>query len=676
MFLSRLFFCFSLMLLSSCLQAQVAQDQLYKIAGRVVDRETQEGIIYGNVGLYDLNGDSIITGTATDFDGRYQLEAASGYYRLKFSYVGYKSVLMDSVKLDSEYMSVNISLEEGEALSCIIINGYAPVPIRNQSYRASQALTSEEISRRSTRNVHSLQSSTAGVNQTDVDRTVNATDRRSFSNDVYVDGVRVVGGTTLPEPKTEPIAPNNESYAAIEESAYQDVWQQPLSTFSIDVDHASYTNIRRLINNDSDIPPDAVRIEELLNYFSYDYTAPGNGAPFALHSELSDCPWNARHQLLRIGLKGAELPEHVKQLSNFVFLLDVSGSMDSFQKLSLLKKALHEMLNALDAKDRIAIVVYAGASGLVLPSTEVRNKERILQALNNLEAGGSTAGGAGIELAYQVAKENFIPEGNNRIILATDGDFNMGVSNPGDLQRLIEEKRESGIFLTVTGFGMGNYKDDNLEKLANHGNGNYAYIDSEEEAERFFVRDLKSNFYTIAKDVKFQLEFNPHRVAAYRLIGYENRLLAAEDFNDDKKDAGELGPGHAVTALYELIPRDEVEAYQADIDPLRYQSTKALLPAAKTEELLFCKLRYKAPNGDKSQLITKALSPEMQKLQQSSADQQFAVSVAAFGLLLRGSAYKGDVDLNMVLKWARKGKGQDKEGDRKAFIQLVHQYDK
>lgn len=674
--LSRLFLYVSLFLFLSPLYGQTlsSESKPYEISGQVVDMETGEPIMYANIVLYDMR-DTLIVGTNSDFDGFYQIKVASGWYKLEASYVGYQKAKVDSVYVGKEAVRLNLTLEEGNELQYIIITTDRPKPVPETTSRSVQRLSTEEISRMSTRNVQSLQGATAGVNQTDEGRALSSNGSRSSGNDVYVDGVRVIGGADFPQTDLDPIESGTESYAAIEESKYQDVWKQPLSTFSIDVDNASYTNIRRMITAGASIPADAVRIEEMLNYFSYDYAAPTDDVPFAVHTELSECPWAENHQLLRIGLKGAALPEALlEQASNYVFLLDVSGSMVDLNKLPLLKKAFRKMIDELQPNDRVAIVVYAGASGLVLPSTKVRDKERIIEALNALSSGGSTAGGAGIELAYKVAKENFIPNGNNRVILATDGDFNIGVSNSGELQRLIEKKRDSGIFLTVTGFGMGNYKDDNLETLANHGNGNYAYIDSEEEAEKFFVRDLRSNFYTIAKDVKFQLEFNPNRVAAYRLIGYENRLLDAEDFNDDKKDAGELGPGHNVTALYEIIPKKQASTYASNIDPLRYQTAAELLPAAQTEELLFCKLRYKTPDGDTSQLTTQALSPVVEKLKKSSVDQQFAASVAAFGLILRGSAYKGKAKSEMVLKWARKGKGKDKEGYRKDFIELVEKY--
>ena len=358
---------------------------------------------------------------------------------------------------------------------------------------------------------------------------------------------------------------STEEYDRIYANPFRTVGQHPVSTFSIDVDNASYSNVRRFLTQHHQLPPpDAVRIEEMINYFNYDYPQPTDAHPFALYTEVAPCPWNADHQLLHVGLQGKSLDYDHQPPSNLVLLLDVSGSMEDANKLPLVKKSFRMLVNALDARDRVAIVVYAGAAGLVLPSTPATEKQTIEAALAQLSAGGSTAGGEGIELAYRIAQEQFIPEGNNRVILATDGDFNIGTSSTGDLVRLIEEQRRGGVYLTICGFGMGNYKDGRMEQISNAGNGNYFYIDNVAEAEKVFVREMRANLFTLAKDVKLQLEFNPTQVKEYRLIGYENRVLAREDFDDDQKDAGELGAGHTVTALYELIPADPNEALLAD----------------------------------------------------------------------------------------------------------------
>lgn len=465
---------------------------------------------------------------------------------------------------------------------------------------------------------------------------------------------------------------NTENYSQIQESRFQDAKKAPLSTFSIDVDRASYSNVRRFLQQGQKPPVDAVRIEEMVNYFTYNYPQPTGEAPFAVYTELSQCPWNKENQLLHIGLQGKEIATDNLPPSNLVFLLDVSGSMASPDKLPLLKSGLNLLVDQLRPQDKVAIVVYAGAAGLVLPSTPGNQKEKIWQALDKLEAGGSTAGGAGINLAYQVAQEQFMKGGNNRVILATDGDFNVGVSSDGALNRLIEEKRETGIFLTVLGFGTGNLKDSRMEQLADKGNGNYAYIDNILEAKKVFINEFGGTLFTIAKDVKLQLEFNPAKVKAYRLIGYENRTLQSEDFNDDKKDAGELGAGHTVTALYEIVPVNAKGTKTAPVDELKYQQSQLNKQATDTDELLTLKLRYKEPEGSKSQLITTTVSGKSTVQPGLTSDNfRFAAAVASFGMLLRDSEFKGNATYDQVLELAQSALGNDAEGYRAEFIKLV-----
>jgi Ca-activated chloride channel family protein len=464
--------------------------------------------------------------------------------------------------------------------------------------------------------------------------------------------------------------PSTEEYSRIYENIFLPALQNPLSTFSIDVDTASYANVRRFINDDQFPYKDAVRIEEMLNYFSYDYPLPADKSPFSIYTEISACPWNPAHRLIHIGLQGKKLASRQLPPSNLVFLLDVSGSMTPPNKLPLLQQAFKLLTGELGESDRVSIVVYAGAAGLVLPSTPAGQKEKIREAIERLRAGGSTAGGAGIKLAYKVAEENFLPEGNNRIILATDGDFNVGISSTSELVRLVEDYRQEGIFLTVLGFGMGNTKDGRMEQLADKGNGNYYYIDNLMEAKKVFINDMRGTLFTIAKDVKLQLEFNPARVKAYRLIGYENRLLNKEDFADDTKDAGELGTGHSVTALYEIIPygsREEIPG----ADELTYQETKINPEAFKSKEILTVKLRYKEPDGAKSRLIVHPLKDSDIALARASDNFKFSAAVAAFGMLLRDSEFKGDTSYEGVLALARESKGQDFFGYRAEFIQLV-----
>ena len=467
---------------------------------------------------------------------------------------------------------------------------------------------------------------------------------------------------------------NTEEYDRIYENEFLDALSNPLSTFSIDVDTASYSNVRRFIE-DSQLPPaDAVRIEELINYFTYDYPQPEGEDPFSITVELSEAPWNPDHLLAHIGLQGRRVPKEELPNSNLVFLLDVSGSMNDPNKLPLVKQGFKLMVDQMVESDRIAIVVYAGAAGLVLPPTSGANKAIILEAIDNLEAGGSTAGGEGIQLAYQIAQENFIPGGNNRVILATDGDFNVGPSSDSELVRMIEEKRENGIFLTVLGFGSGNYKDSKMEQLADKGNGNYAYIDNIREAKKVLVSEMAGTLLTIAKDVKIQVEFNPAKVKAYRLIGYENRLLAKEDFNDDTKDAGELGAGHSVTALYEIIPAGADEALRPTPE-LKYQESNLSPDAELTNELLTVKFRYKQPDGAESMLMIHPVLDEALALDQTSNNFRFSAAVAEFGMLLRDSQFKGDATFTDVTELAKGSKGDDEAGYRAEFIRMVETAD-
>ncbi len=482
-----------------------------------------------------------------------------------------------------------------------------------------------------------------------------------------------------PHPQPKPDL-NTESYDRIVENPFVRVENDPRSTFSIDVDTASYANVRRFLTQGTRPPRDAVRIEELINYFSYDYPQPGGGQPFSISLEVAAAPWHPQHRLVRVGLKGREIREGKRPSSNLVFLIDVSGSMRPANKLPLLKESMRLLVDRLTENDTVAMVVYAGASGLVLPPTTGDRKSTIRHALENLHAGGSTNGGAGIELAYKCAVDSFIRGGVNRVILATDGDFNVGVTNQGDLVRLIERKRQSGVFLSVLGFGMGNLKDANLEKLADKGNGNYSYIDSDREARKVLVEQMNSTLVTIARDVKIQIEFNPARVQAYRLIGYENRVMAHQDFNDDRKDAGEIGAGHTVTALYEVVPSG-IDMNGPGVDPLRYQ------PATQPEnagsdrmgepphgnELMFVRLRYKKPDGGASRLVERPLPDANQSFAAASPDFRFAAAVASFGMLLRDSAYRGDASFDQVLNWALAGRGEDAHGHRQDFLRLVIQ---
>lgn len=491
------------------------------------------------------------------------------------------------------------------------------------------------------------------------------------------------GVATKPRPNSAAVLSkqdfNTAQYEQFDENPFLPAATNPLSTFSVDVDTASYANVRRFINSGELPPKDAVRIEEMVNYFTYDYPQPEADQPFSVNLDVAGCPWQPEHRLVRIGLKGREIATDQRGASNFVFLLDVSGSMEPANRLPLIQQAMRLLVDRLTAKDRVAIVVYAGASGVALSSTRGSEKERISTALAELKAGGSTNGAEGIELAYRIAAENFIAGGVNRVILATDGDFNVGVTSQGDLVRLAEEKAKSGVFLTVLGVGGDNLKDTTMQKLADKGNGNYAFLDSLEEARKVLVQQMNSTLVTIAKDVKIQVEFNTARVASYRLLGYENRMLRKEDFNDDKVDAGEIGAGHTVTALYEVVPvgaTAEPAASVPPVDPLKYQdgSSGARLAekaGAGSPELLTVKLRHKEPDGDTSALLERAVTDTGTPFANASPDLKFAAAVAEFGMVLRGSPHKGSGTYGAILEWAAEGKGRDEAGYRAGFIELA-----
>jgi Ca-activated chloride channel family protein len=491
-------------------------------------------------------------------------------------------------------------------------------------------------------------------------------DKRDYQNSSQVD-------VTAPSPmnetmEEEPASSNTEEYTAIKENEFKDAQETPLSTFSIDVDKASYSNVRRFLNDNQLPPKDAVRIEELVNYFHYDYPQPIGEDPFTVQTELGQCPWNKEHQLIHIGIQGKSIDYNHLNPSNLVFLVDVSGSMNDASKLPLVKSSLKMLVQSLGAKDRIALVAYAGNAGLILPSTSCEDKETIEEAIDNLSSGGSTAGGAGIQLAYNVAKQNLITGGNNRVILATDGDFNVGVSDPAELLELITKKRNENIYITVCGFGTGNLKDQRMEEISDKGNGNYFYVDNIQEAKKVFVTEMRANLFTIAKDVKIQVEFNPAAVQSYRLIGYEDRLLKKEDFNNDKKDAGELGAGHTVTALYEIVPVGATPK----VDKLKYQQkTKADASELTKDELMQVKLRYKPIGSDESKLIKQVVTNKTNTLDHASENFRFATAVAGFGMLLRESENIGKFTYAEDLALAKSALSFDAEGYRAECVKLI-----
>lgn len=588
--------------------ASIAQETKRLIKGQVTDAHSRQPLPGVAVTIIGTN-----RGTATDATGNYSMMVSPKDKVLTFRYIGYKTrdvtIGKDSV--------LNVALEVDNAqLTEVVVTG---------------------VSRK-----RMMLGKIAGI------------------------GADVQNMTLGSQPVF-----NTEEYQHLPESIFLEAKKNPLSTFSIDVDNASYSNVRRFINDGQLPPADAVRIEEMINYFDYDYPQPTGEHPFSVTTELGVSPWNKDNLLLHIGLQGKEIPTDNLPASNIVFLIDVSGSMMMQDKLPLVKSGFKMLVEQLRPQDKVAIVVYAGAAGLVLPSTN--KKAEMLAAIEALEAGGSTAGAAGINLAYKEAEKNFIKDGNNRVILATDGDFNVGVSSSGELERLIEKKRETGVFLTVLGFGTGNLKDSRMEQLANKGNGNYAYIDNILEAKKVFVNEFGGTLFTIAKDVKLQLEFNPAHVKAYRLIGYENRALKNEDFNNDQKDAGDMGSGHTVTALYEIVPATSKnnKTELQTIDDLKYQQTQLNSKAATTNELLTLKLRYKEPTDDTSKLLQTIVTTQTIAPEKLSDNYKFSAAVAAYGMLLRDSKFKGSANYSKVVELAQQARGKDEDGNRGEFVKLV-----
>ncbi len=626
--------------------AQQTPSTTSSIYGKITDKSSNEEIPFANVILYKNDTAKVAVATS-DMTGSYSFKKLSaGTYKIKTVYVGFQAKIISKIKvIDNKASLVNIVLSnnEGQKLDEVQIVSYS-LPVADYDLKSGTTVTREEYQNMATQNINSVAGTTAGVYKK------------------AKDGYHMRGGRANAEYNTE-------EYSRIYDNEFKDSKKDPLSTFSIDVDKASYSNVRRFITQNQLPQADAVRIEEMINYFSYNYPKPTNNQPFSITTEYTDCPWNKNHQLIHIGLQGKEIAMDNLPANNLVFLLDVSGSMESEDKLPLLKSGLRLLVEQMRPQDKVAIVVYAGAAGVVLPSTSGDHKDRIYDALEKLQAGGSTAGGEGILLAYKTAKENFMNKGNNRIILATDGDFNVGVSSDGELTRLIEKQREDGVFLSVLGFGSGNYKDSKMEQLADKGNGNYAYIDNILEAKKVLVKEMGGTLLTIAKDVKLQIEFNPTKVKGYRLVGYENRLLNNEDFNDDKKDAGELGSGHTVTAIYEIIPAGSTELI-ASVDKLKYQEGSNH-SASENNEVMTIKFRYKEPKESTSQLISHIVLDKKIPFSAATENCKFSCAVAEFGMLLRDSKFKGDSDFKRIIAMAKESKGKDEEGYRAEFIRLV-----
>ncbi len=619
--------------------------ETYTFKGYVLDQDSGEALIGVNV---LAKGTQV--GTVTNINGYFELKYHQKEVTLTVNYVG--------------YTTQEIKAQAGKEIRIQM----APDAVSLDEI----VVTSEEIKR--------TESKVSAVSKVSKKKDRKRREKEASANQpsgiiAYEMAAPSIAHQIAPSnyqsPPAEGTVHNTEDYGLIQENRFLEVSKKPLSTFSIDVDAASYSNMRRFINSGQRPPIDAVRIEEMVNYFTYDYNEPKGEDPFNVITEIADCPWDKQNKLLHIGLQGKRIPTEHLPASNLVFLIDVSGSMQSPNKLPLLQTSYKLLADQLREKDRVAIVVYAGAAGLVLPSTSGADKQTIKAAIDQLRAGGSTAGSAGIKLAYQTARENFVEGGNNRVILATDGDFNVGASSDAELVRLIEKERESGVFLTVMGFGTGNYKDNKMQELANKGNGNHAYIDNISEAKKVLVNEFGGTLFTIAKDVKLQLEFNPAKVAGYRLIGYENRLLNDEDFNDDKKDAGELGAGHTVTALYEIIPVGTESPYLAAIDDLKYQEKlKTKKAANQSDEWLTVKLRYKQPEGANSKKIEHIVDRTSER-EVSSDDFRWSAAVASAGMLLRDSKYKGQSSFRQAIDMAKSAKGKDLNGYRQEFINMM-----
>ncbi|HET7604233.1 MAG TPA: von Willebrand factor type A domain-containing protein [Gemmatimonadales bacterium] len=629
------------------------------------------GAVTDDAGTPIANASVVIVGTAytalTNPKGQYIIRGvAPGTYEARAAFIGYRAMRhKDIVIRDGDTTRVNFVMTATTVeLPDLTVATEQPLIPRDE-VTTRQRVAGTYTAQLPVDRIDQKAAVQPGVVSSPSGNTMSVGGGRPDEAASYVDGARSAQRSAHSAPQW-----NTEEYSRITDNRFLAALTNPLSTFSIDVDRASYSNVRRFLANGQRPPADAVRIEELVNYFSYDYAEPEGRDPFTIAADAAPAPWNRRHQLVRIGIQGKRYQSREIPPSNLVFLIDVSGSMMSEDKLPLVKQAFHTLVRHLGEEDRVAIVVYAGQAGLVLPSTPGSDRETILSAIDRLEAGGSTAGGAGIRLAYDVAQRNFMPEGNHRVILATDGDFNVGVSSTSELTRLIEDRRKEGTYLTVLGFGTGNYKDGRMETLADKGNGNYAYIDNILEAKKVFGTELTGTLFTIAKDVKIQVEFNPSRVKAYRLIGYENRLLAKEDFNDDTKDAGELGAGHSVTALYEVVPVDSDEDFALiTTDSLRYQRPSFPVDGHQSEWLTV-KLRYKPPTSDNSRLLSLRLT-DNQVHSRLDGDFAFAAAVAEFGMLLRDSEFKGDASWGNVRELARRGMGEDVDGLRAEFLSLV-----
>jgi Ca-activated chloride channel family protein len=661
----------TLFVVATMMFANPTKPVVNNLSGKVTDSKSGEVLIFATVKVFQAG--KFIQRTETDIDGNYFFSAPPvGLIDIEVQYVGYEAIMIKNfeIKLGKDHrldFKMNI---DNNILNEVQIVAYKVPLVEIDNTSQGTTITAEKIRTLPTKSVDAITTTVAGVSSS-TGAEISVRGSRSNETVYFLDGVRV-NGNLIPQSEISNNTPNTESYTKINENQFKFVTDEPLSTFALDVDRAAYSNVRRMLNYGQLPPADAVRIEEMINYFQYNYPAPKDKDIIGVTTNFTDCPWNKELKLLHVGVQSKKMDVKKMPLSNIVFLIDVSGSMSDDNKLPLVIASCKILLEQLRPDDKVAIVTYAGHAGVALQSTKASEKAKIIAALDGLESGGSTAGAQGIITAYQIAKENFITKGNNRVILATDGDFNVGISDNQSLEKLIEEKRSTGIFLSVLGYGMGNYQDDKMQILADKGNGNHAYIDNMQEANKVLHNEFGGTMYTIAKDVKFQIEFNPATVSYYRLVGYENRMLNKEDFNNDAKDGGELGLGHQMTAIYEIGTTASAADGILNVDPLKYQSNSNKdKNLGNLDELATIKFRYKEPDADKSKKWEQVIKNTLVSQSELNDDVKFAIAVAYGGLLLRDGQTLSSKSFAPMIEMATAAKGKDDDGYRTEFIKLM-----
>ncbi|MBK8888561.1 MAG: von Willebrand factor type A domain-containing protein [Saprospiraceae bacterium] len=661
----------TLFVVATMLFANPTKPVVNNLSGKVTDSKSGEVLIFATVKVFQAG--KFIQGTETDIDGNYFFSAPPvGLIDIEVQYVGYEAIMIKNFEIKpgkDHRLDFKMNIDNN-ILNEVQIVAYKVPLVEIDNTSQGTTITAEKIRNLPTKSVDAITTTAAG-NSSSTGSEISVRGSRSNETVYFLDGVRV-NGNSVPQSEISFNTPNTESYTKINENQFKFVTDVPLSTFALDVDRAAYSNVRRMLNYGQLPPADAVRIEEMINYFQYNYPAPKDKDIIGVTTNFTDCPWNKELKLLHVGVQSKKMDVKEMPLSNIVFLIDVSGSMSDDNKLPLVIASCKILLEQLRPDDKVAIVTYAGQAGVALQSTKASEKAKIIAALDGLESGGSTAGAQGIITAYQIAKENFITKGNNRVILATDGDFNVGISDNQSLEKLIEEKRSTGIFLSVLGYGMGNYQDDKMQILADKGNGNHAYIDNMQEANKVLHNEFGGTMYTIAKDVKFQIEFNPATVSYYRLVGYENRMLNKEDFNNDAKDGGELGLGHQMTAIYEIGTTASAADGILSVDPLKYQSNSNKdKNLGNLDELATIKFRYKEPDADKSKKWEQVIKNTLVSQSELNDDVRFAIAVAYGGLLLRDGQTLSSKSFAPMIDMATAAKGKDDDGYRNEFIKLM-----